>query len=397
MNSRRWLITAAACIAVFSLLAIYKVQQIRAAIAFGESFPEPSETVIAEEVQLFPFQSRIETTGTVVAPQWVELRNEIEGRISAVNFASGDLVRGDSVLVQLDVSEEQARLRGAKSRAELARINLRRFEKLLANKTISQEQFDRASAEYDVTLADIEALEAVIDKKTLRAPFDAYAGIHQLNVGEYLQQNTLITTLVGVSDHTWVDFHLPMKQATIPLGTAVEIRSDSPRQSPVDGEIIARESVVSASSRTLNFRARINAPSNALTANSLVKVSVIRPAVQEVPRIAVTGLRRDTMGEFVYILKPDRTSKGYRAQRRNVVTGNRDAERVVILSGLEAGELVAAEGTFKLRDNLLVFVEEKISATNIKDVDTPQLQESGQPPAAEGLANEASAAEAGDQ
>ena len=112
-KSRRWLITSVACLAILAGLAGYKYWQIRAAIAFGESFPEPSESVEAQTVTLTPAVTYVTTIGEIVAPRSVELRNELEGRVSEVDMVSGSRVQAGDVLLRLDASEEQARLDGA--------------------------------------------------------------------------------------------------------------------------------------------------------------------------------------------------------------------------------------------------------------------------------------------
>lgn len=170
MNSRRWIITIIACLLVFAALAGYKTLQIKKAIEFGESFPEPSETVEVTTVKVTEVREQINTIGEVVAPQSIELRNELAGRISSVKFEAGEKVERGQVLLEIDSREEQAQLKAAKARAELALIDLKRIEKLIAKKTVSEEQLDQAKAKHDIATAEIEALQSVIDKNIAR-PF----------------------------------------------------------------------------------------------------------------------------------------------------------------------------------------------------------------------------------
>ena len=130
MNIRRWSIIIAVCILIFALLAGFKVLQIREAIKFAESFPEPSETVEAITVSTAQVQPTITTLGSIVAPQTITLHNEIEGRITAVHFKSGATVKQGELLIELDSSEETARLHAVEARAELAQIDLKRVKKL---------------------------------------------------------------------------------------------------------------------------------------------------------------------------------------------------------------------------------------------------------------------------
>lgn len=357
MTTRRWLITLFACLLVLAALGGYKFLQIKAAIAFGESFPEHSESVEALVVDETRGETHITTIGEIIAPQALELRNEMEGLVSAVNFASGSTVKKGDILLQLDISEESARLKAAQANANLARLKLERFEKLLKNKTVSQENVDQARAEFDVALAAVNELQATIGKKTLKAPFDAVAGIHDIEPGEYLQANTPIVSLVGLSDHLWVDFNLPLAQGQVDIGGPVKVAIPGQKGQEVTATVIARNPEVSAQSRNLRYRARI--PSDtAIPPNSVVDVLVPTGARTqiEVPKPSVL---RDELGTYVFILDPDKSGNAFRARRQAVVLGKEEKETLSVLKGLKAGDLVATHGAFKLGQSMLVHVRER--------------------------------------
>lgn len=354
MKARRWLLTIICCSLLLGGLAGYKVMQIRSAIATAESFPEPSETVEAAIAERYEIQSETTTIGYTVAPQILVLRNELEGRIAEVNFASGSQVTQGQVLIQLDVSEEHASLQAAQARAQLARLNLKRVDKLRDSGSVSEERVDQARAELDIANADIQALKAVIAKKTLRAPFAARTGLHQLETGDYLQRNTVITTLVGISSEMWVDFTLPQHQAGLAVGAPARVVTSNGEA--LEGKIIARDSTVSAQSRNLRFRLLLDNASHLLP-NSTVTVSVATGKREHWVRVPATAVTSDPLGSYVFVLEPEGDT--YRARRRPVEVGVESETWVGIKSGLRAGELIAANGAFKLREGLKVFRGER--------------------------------------
>ena len=177
-NLGRWTKVFIGCLLLVLVLALYKFLQIRKLIAFAESFPEASATVEIFVAQPQIWSETTNTVGEVLAPQAVALRNEVEGRVSAVGFAAGDAVKKDQMLLQLDASEEIAQLRSAQAEAELAQLALARYQKLMAQNLSSREQYDQARAQFAMATARSQALQAVIDKKTLTAPFDGSAGLH---------------------------------------------------------------------------------------------------------------------------------------------------------------------------------------------------------------------------
>ena len=356
-TSNRWLVSGLAFFAVFAALAAFKFMQIQAAIAYGESFPEPSESVEAVTASVDTFQKTYSTIGEVVAPESLELRNEVEGRVTAVNFRSGNRVNRNDVLVQLDISEETARLKGARARAELARLDLRRNSQLVEQKLASAETLDRARADRDIAEAEVAALEASIDKKTLRAPFDAVAGIHDLDPGEYLDKNSAIVNLTGISDHAWIDFNVPLEHSGINVGTEIRLRLPGKGAGTWSARIIARDAQASASSRNVEYRARVDGPF-AVPVNGVVEVTVPLGEIEqiELPRVA---LQIDEKGEYVYALEKDPESDGYRARRRPVEVGERNDRVVTLESGVNPGELIAVHGAFKLSPGILTFVRER--------------------------------------
>ncbi|TQV82654.1 efflux RND transporter periplasmic adaptor subunit [Exilibacterium tricleocarpae] len=355
MRFRPWVVAVLICVAVTAALAGYKVLQIKSAIAFAESFPEPSETVETVTVAQTQWIPEVSVLGEVVAPRSVELRNELAGKIVEVGFAPGARVTRGQLLLQLDISEETAQLKAAEAEMELARLELERFRKLIRQNASSKDRYDRAKAEMAVASANRQALQATIDKKTLRAPFDANAGLHELEAGQFLADNTSITRLVGIDENVWVDFNLPQDRALVPVGT--EVTATAPGRSGVKarGRVIARDAAVAADSRNLRMRALLPGVADVLKPGAIVDISVPVGAPQAVGVLPATAIRRDSFGAYVYALVRDEQGQ-LRARKRAVTLGPERAQNVIVTGALEAGEQIAAKGSYKLREGLLVAV-----------------------------------------
>lgn len=356
MRMRRWLIMLGVCVLVVAGLATAKVLQIRAAIAFAQSFPEPSAHVEAVVAAPTDVGRSVTALGEVIPPQSIELRNELEGRVSAVPMVAGGQVAAGDLLLQLDISEETAQLQAAQARLKLARLDLQRVDKLFASKSVSAERVDQSRADVDIAEANVRALQSTIARKTLRAPFAAIVGLHELEVGQFLQANSLLTRLLGLTPTLWVDFNMPVTQALPAVGSAVSVQPLSATAAPLPATIIARESLASASSRNVRFRAEL--PSTALLPpHALVRVSVPL-ARQSLIVLPVTAVMRDSLGDYVFVLDADTAASGYRARRQPVVIAAQDELTATLASGLQGGERVATNGAFKLRDHLLTYIAE---------------------------------------
>jgi len=359
-----WLGVVLICTVIAGALGFYKYNEIQAAIARGKAFPEPAQAVEVYVVKEVSRRPTLSVTGEVVATQSATLQNELKGRIVRVGFAPGERVPAGKVLLQLDAAQEQAQFAEAKAVRKIAQLALDRAQRLVASGAGSVENRDQARAQFDAAQARVLALAALIDKKTLRAPFDAITSLHQLEVGQFLDAGTEITRLVGVSDHTWIDFALPQDHAQVQVGSMVEVRVGEDA-APLQATVIARDASVNVRSRNLGVRAQL--PSDAIELLPGMLVRVTAPLGEQSVAMVVppTAVRRDAVGASVYVLESvqENGEARTRARRRPVRLAQvREADLqqdlVVVLQGLSAGEQIAAIGAFKLRDGSLVIPSE---------------------------------------
>lgn len=354
-STKRWLISIVLVVLVIGGLATFKVQEIMAAIAFAESFPEPSAAVEVHVVESASYQPTRKVFAEVVAPRRLELRNELGGIVDAVGFESGADVEKGQLLLQLDVREDKARLRALQARQELASRTYVRNQKLHKQQRISEQTLDESRAEYDSLVADVAQVKVQIDKKRITAPFAARAGIHHLEPGQLLPAQSTVTTLVGLTEYLWLDFELPQSAQLLGVGDRIEVLAEP---AGLRAEIVAREGELSNSSRNLRYRARFSATGHNLLPHSVVHVQVPAGDAVQASIIPDTALRVDQLGSFVYLLKENAETGDLRAHRQQVEVGSRRKNEVAVLSGLKPGDRIAAKGAFKLRDDAKVSVQQ---------------------------------------
>jgi len=355
-----WLGVVIVCALVAVALGFYKYNSIQAAIAVGAAFPEPVEAVEVYVVREVAHQSSMSVPGEVVATQRAMLQNELKGRIVDVGFVPGAMVEKGQMLLLLDTGEEKAQLAEAIASQAIARLALDRAQRLVTNGAGSLEARDRATAQFHAAGARVDALTARIDKKTLRAPFNALTGLHELEVGQYLEAGTEITELVGVSDTLWVDFSLPQDHVSIEVGNTVEVSIEGIGQS-VSALVIARDAAINIRSRNLRLRAQLRQAHGLLLPGMLVRVLVPLDEARMRTMVPPTAVRRDALGASVFVLE-DVDEQGVakiRARRQQVILAqvrqaDLDEDFVVVLDGLSVGQKIAAIGAFKLRNGALV-------------------------------------------
>lgn len=324
--------------------------------------PEPME-VVADALAT-PRQHRSSATaiGTVLATRSITLRNEVAGTVRSVRLRPGEVVEAGTVLVALDVSVEAAELRALEARAELAEATLSRMQRLAERRAVSAIELDNARAERDVARADIERTRAVIARKTIRAPFRARVGIADVHPGQFLEAGTLLTTLQGVEQAAHVDFAVAQDVAAgLRAGDPVDVFPGAAESEPIVARIVAVDAKVDPSSRNATVRARIERAGDRLAPGASVRVRVPVGAPRMAVSVPVSALRRGPGGDHVFVLETGEEGQT-RAHVRPVEAGAVLGDEVLIVGGLEGGERVAASGSFKLREGVLVSVAGDVTA-----------------------------------
>jgi len=360
---KRWLVLLLVCLLLIAGLGGLKYLQIQKAIAFAASFPERSASVTAVTAQTGSWTKIYRTIGEVRATRYVQLRNELEGRITTIGFAGGDTVKSGQVLLSLDSREEVAQLEATRAQLQLAQLQLQRVSDLREKRMASPEDFDRAAADKAVLQANVEALIARIDKMRLTAPFAATTSLHTLEVGQYLAANSLIAGLTGNGRQLWLDFDLPQDNANLGIGTSVSLSGPGLENEGLVARVISAEPGIDAGSRTRGYRALLEDAGGKLSPGAVVDVAVQTGVIEGVIRLPATAVRRSNFGAFVYLLKEAEAGAvaPYRAERRQVAVVRAEGDEVVITRGLKAGDRVAALGAFKLQEGLLVNVVERVA------------------------------------
>jgi membrane fusion protein, multidrug efflux system len=354
-------------IAIVAALGGIKFFQVRKAMAEYASFAPPPETVtslIAKEEEWIP---SLKAVGSTAAVQGVTVSTDEPGIVQKINFESGQTVKQGDLLVQLEVSQEQAQLRSAEAQMRLSGANLLRQQNLLKSRVSSQADYDSVQAQYDQAVARVEEVKALINKKTIRAPFSGVLGIRAVNLGQYLQSGAQVAPLQSL-DPIYVNFWLPQQNlGQIAAGQAVRVEADGLPNVTFDGKINAVDAVVDEATRNVRVQATLSNPNGLLRPGMFVNSQV--PLASKASHIVLpaTAIQFAPYGDMVYIVEEMKAPDGktYRGVRQQVVkVGESRGDRVAILSGVKPGEEVVTSGVFKLRPGVHVQVNNSIQPAN---------------------------------
>ena len=202
--------------------------------------PQPPAAITATEVALMPWTRVLEAVGTVVADNGVDVTTEAAGIVSEIRFGSGQPVQRGDVLVQLDTRTETASLRALEAALNLALVQRDRYRELFASRqAVARAELDQRESEAERLQAEVNAQQALIARKTIRAPFAGTLGIRRVNLGQYLTPGDPIVNLQSL-DPVLVEFHLPEQQLhALRSGQAVDATVDALRQETFRGRVTA--------------------------------------------------------------------------------------------------------------------------------------------------------------
>ncbi len=348
-------------IGIGTTLAAWKQRSMAAVAAEAASQPEPLEFITPSAARPYAHTPTVTAIGTVLARRSVTVRNELPGTVWQVRLTPGQIVEAGSVLVRLDTSVEEAELEALRAQAALAQVLLDRNQLAIQKRAVSELEVDRARAERDIAVAQIARTEAIIARKTIRAPFRARVGLADVHPGQYLDEGTELTTLQGLDSVVHVDFSVAQDVAAgLRQGDVVEVLAGA-AEAPVAGAIVAVDARVDPTSRNAMVRARFDGGVAGPAPGASVRVRIPAGPAQAGVVIPASALRTGPAGDHVFVIAHD--DQGHaRAHQRSVVAGAVLGDEVVIRAGLAAGEQVAASGSFKLREAVLVAVEDQATA-----------------------------------
>ncbi|MSU46990.1 MAG: efflux RND transporter periplasmic adaptor subunit [Lacunisphaera sp.] len=351
-------------ILVVGVIAAWKIIIIRAVIKKMAAV-KPTPTVVSSlKAPVETWQRRLHAVGSFAAVQGVTVSNELDGTVASIAFAAGAPVHPGDLLVQLDVSTEQAQLASAEAAADLSRINLQRAQGLRAQNTNSQSDLDAAEALARQTAGSVDIIRTVIAKKTIRAPFAGRLGIRQISLGQFLKAGTAMVSLQAL-DPLYMNFSLPQQSLVdLKVGQIAQVAVDAYPGTVFAGPINAINSKVDDSNRNVQVQATISNADERIKPGMFASIDVILPQQDNYVTLPQTAISYNPYGNSVYVVE----DQGKNPQGQPVLTvrqqfvqlGDRRGDQVAVLKGVKPGEEVVTTGQLKLRNGAAVQINNTV-------------------------------------
>ena len=365
--AKRMIVMLTVTLAFVAALGFVKFQQIQTAIAQGAAFQPPPEAVTTIVARQGEWPATLSAIGTMAAVQGVTVSADLPGTVERIFFDSGEAVQAGEMLAVLDTRQEQAQLAAIEAQRELARLTFERMQGLLNEKVISAAEFDRATAEFRQTDARVGEIRAVIQRKTIRAPFSGILGLRQVNLGQYLAGGDALVTLQSLNP-IYVNFGVPQQTAgQMVAGRPMRLTTDDLAGVEWPGRITALDSLVDPATRNIQVQATLANPGGRLRPGMFVQVEVALGPTQSVIALPASAISYAPYGDSVFIVSEMKGEDGkpYRGVRQQFVKpGASRGDQVAVLGGIDPGDEVVTSGVFKLRNGVAVLVNNTIQPGN---------------------------------
>ncbi len=280
---------------------------------------------------------KIQTTGTIIANEEVDIRAEVSGRITAINFREGDYVKRGAILLKINDADLRAQLGKVEANRKLAETNEARQKQLFQKEAISRQEYDIVQTNLTGVLADIENLKAQLDKTVIRAPFNGTIGLRQVSIGAYLSPASPIATLTNTNPAK-IDFSVPAKYArAVRRGSVIQfsVEGSSARRT---GTVYAVEPKVDPETRSLLLRAVSANGDGALVPGAFARIDVVLSSRGNAIVVPTESIIPEQKGQKVFIVK------NHKAESVRVQIGLRTERTVEIKSGLHTGDSLITSG-----------------------------------------------------
>jgi membrane fusion protein (multidrug efflux system) len=337
------------------------------------SAPPPPAAVIVTPVVQRDVPVSKEWIGTTDGNVNAEIRPKVDGYLLRRSYPEGSFVRQGQLLFEIDPRQSQAALQQTQADLEQARANLAkahqdvvRFQPLVAQKAISQQELDNALSAERAAKAAMDARQAAVHEARLTSnwarvtsPISGIAGVAQQQVGNLVSPTTVLTT-VSQCDPIRVQYPLSETeylhfQERLQKNPAAA-REDNLELVLVDGSVFPHKGHVLFAGRqvdvktgTISMVALFPNPGNELRPGQFAKVRAVTEVKKGailVPQRAVNELQT---GYQVAVVGADDT-----AEIRTVQVAERVGKMWVIDSGLQPGDRVVVEGFSRVKSGAKV-------------------------------------------
>jgi membrane fusion protein (multidrug efflux system) len=313
---------------------------------------KPLQVTVAKAVYLnIPIVAK--ATGSVIAPNMVDLKSQTNGAVEAIHFKSGEYVKKGAALIDLNNTKEKADLDVALASFTQEETQYKRYQTLYkSNNAVSLEELDTVQSLFLQAKAKYRAAEYALSLTHIVAPFSGFVGVTGLAVGSYVSQGDAMIELVDRLNLV-IQYAMPEHLvAMIKLGQKIKFYSNAFSREKYTAVVTYISPNVDPDNLTFTARAKYENKDNFFAPGMSVYVTQELKAENSVLAIPESAIHTTSGGFAAYTI-----SKG-KAKQVTVKIGEVYKGHVTITEGLKEGDVVIDTANGTIGDGIQVEVSE---------------------------------------
>ena len=338
--------------------------------AVDRPVPVSVATVQSSDLQVY-----LNGLGTVTPLNSVTVRSRVDGELIALHFAEGQMVREGALLAEIDprpfqIQLQQAQAQLARDQALLtnAQQDLARYEQLLKEDSIAQQQVSTQQAlvrQYQAALqgdhAQLGNARLQLDYTRITAPIGGRIGLRTVDRGNLVRaadpnglavitQTQPIAVVFDIPEDDLSRVRERLRKASLPVTAFNRDQSTTLGQ----GQLTAIDNRINATTGMVRLKAQFPNRDERLFPNQFVNARLLLEVARNSRVIPDAAIQRGTAGAYVWVVQPDQ-----KVTARPIQTATRDRGLTAITAGLQIGERVVIDGTERLAEGKAVEIVKK--------------------------------------
>ena len=319
------------------------------------------------------WQPFITSVPELLAVAGVDITTEVEGKIQEIYVNSGEHVQQGDKILQLHAEEDIASLKALQAAADLAKVTYERDKEQYAINVVSKATLDIDLYNMQMQQALVDQQAALVNKKTIRAPFAGKIGLFYPNIGQYFDPGDFIVSLQSVNP-IYAYFNTPEQNVVkLQVGQEVTLSSDTYPGEVFKGKITSLNNSINEDSHNITIETLIDNPDEKLLPGMFTTLRVNVGQPQKFLTIPQTAVSYNPYGNLVYVIEEakhekEKEEKKKKAElmaiQRFVTLGEKRGDQVAVLKGLKEGDQIVTSGQLKLKNKSKIIINNAVQPSN---------------------------------